>query len=126
MRILVVVAVMLGFTALGLILRRTRGLGAEHARRLNALALNVTLPAGVLVTLHDFTIDRAALAGPAIVFVLTLVLWAVAELAARALGLGRGSREVFVLAVVFGNTAFLGFPLCAAVWGNAGLAQAVL
>jgi predicted permease len=125
-RIVELLAVMAGLAGLGVLLRRLGWVRPGAAPKLNTVALYVTVPAGVFLALHVFPIDRSVLGAPALAALLTLVLWAIAELAGRAVGLAPGPRAVFVLAVVFGNTAFIGFPVVAALWGDAGLSHAVL
>lgn len=125
-RILVVLAVMSAFAGGGLGLRRLGWATPAAAPRLNAMALNVTVPAGVFLALHVFPVDRSLLGAPALMALLTFALWGLAELAGRALRLDARSRAVFVLAVTFGNTAFVGFPVVKAVLGDEGLSHAVL
>jgi len=121
-----VIAIIAAFTLLGRILRHFGWLKPEAAGQLNQIALSVTLPAGIFRTLHAFTLDRSALRPPLIaaglVFFLTALAWAVA----KASRLSRPAAAVFILSVIFSNTAFMGFPVVAALYGDAGLAQAVL
>jgi hypothetical protein len=121
-----VLAFIAALTALGVLLRRFGVLSPAHAPKLSRLAIGVTLPAGIFATLHRFALGAEGLVPAVVMFGLTLVLWAIAELAGRALRLEVRERAVFVLTVVFGNTAFLGYPVCRALFGAEGYAQAVL
>jgi predicted permease len=126
MSILGVIALMGGFALAGIVLRWLGWVRPEVSTKLNAIALNLTLPAGIFLTLHTFAISRDALIPPAIFAVLTLVWWGLATMVARRLRLMPASSAVFVLTVVFSNTAFIGFPVVEAVYGATGKAHAVL
>lgn len=126
MAILRILAFMAGLTLVGLVLRRRGLLSPAHAAKLNGAALYVTLPASIVLSLHDFPVDARSLGGPAILFVLTFVLWLIADRCARHFHAAPSQRAVFVIATVLGNTAFIGYPVVHAVFGDRGLAQAVL
>ena len=121
-----VISVIVAFTLTGVAARRVGLLRPESAGQLNRLALGVTLPAGIFRSLHTFTLDRTAARPPlfaaGLVFLLTGLSWALA----RRLRLARPVAAVFVLAVIFSNTAFMGFPVVSALYGDPGLTQAVL
>ena len=125
-RVALVLATMAAFTAVGGLLRRYAGVPSAWAPRLNAIALNVTVPLGVFVALHRFPLHFSLLGAPAIMAVVTLALAALSWFVARAMRLAPGPRALFVNAVTFGNTAFIGFPVVTAALGEAGLAHAVL
>jgi predicted permease len=126
MRIVQILALMLGFSLLGMLLRARGYLRPSAAKRLNEIALTITMPAGIFLSLHHFDIAREALAAPALAAVLTLVLLGLCVLIAGALRLPASVRTVFTLTVMFGNTAFIGFPVIRAVYGPDGLARAML
>ncbi len=126
MALLQVIAIILGLTVLGALLRRLGLLSPARAMGLNQIALNVTLPASIFRTLHAFPIARSALLPPLLTGIITVVLCAGAFGLARAARLPRATAAVFVLTIVFSNTAFMGFPVVQAAYGDAGLAQAVL
>jgi predicted permease len=121
-----VIAALVGFTVAGVILRQLGVLRSDAAHRLNRVALSVTLPAGIFRSLHTFGIAPSALRLPLITIVVSLLLCGLASALSRALSLSRDARAVFILAVVFANTAFMGFPFVSAVYGDEGLVQAVL
>jgi len=110
----------------GAFLRRSGRAAPALAPRLSSWAINVTLPLGIFAALHVFALTWASL-GPALATIgLTLALWGLSEGIGRALGLTGAERACFVLAVTFANTAFLGFPICRAIYGEEGFAAAVL
>ncbi len=62
----------------------------------------------------------------AVQVILTLILWAIGAIAARALQLEGGTRGAFLVSFVLMNTANYGFPVNQFAFGEAGLARAVL
>lgn len=121
-----VIGIMLGFTVVGLLLRRFGLVRPERAATLNRLALSVTLPAGIFRSLHAFPMDRSALGPPLVSDLVSFLFIGVGWGVARLLKLSRGHTVVFILSIVFSNTAFMGFPFIAAVYGQTGLPHAVL
>lgn len=115
---------MAALTFVGVALRRK--LSAVHATKLNELALRVTLPAAIFLAVHQFDLRSEALVAPALFFVLTVVVWGLAEAAGRALRLEAKARATFVLSAVFGNIIYIGYPVAMALHGQEGLSQAVL
>lgn len=122
--ILQILLVMAVLTLLGVGLRRW--FGSSHATKLNELALKVTLPAAIFLSVHQLRLDAAVLVAPALFFLTTLLVWGASEAAARALRLEARARATFVLSAVFGNIIYIGYPMAAALHGEAGLAQAIL
>jgi predicted permease len=124
--LLQVITLILGLTLLGAALRLMGLLSPTRAMGLNRIALNVTLPASIFRTLHAFPIVRSALVPPLLTAIITIFLCGVAFGLARMARFPRAMAAVFVLTVVFSNTAFMGFPVVQTLYGDAGLAQAVL
>lgn len=122
--ILEILAVMAALTFVGVALRRK--FTAAHATWLNELALRVTLPAAIFLSVHQFKIGVEALLAPGVFFALTLVVWIMAEGTGRALKLDAKARATFVLSSVFGNIIYIGYPMAMALHGQEGLSQAVL
>lgn len=122
--ILKILLVMAALTLVGVALRRK--FTAVHATKLNNLALHVTLPAAIFLSVHQFNIGSEALLAPGLFFALTLVVWMLSEGVGRALHLDAKARATFVLSAVFGNIIYIGYPMAMALHGHEGLAQAVL
>lgn len=122
--ILQILVVMAALTLVGVGLRRW--LTGAHAARLNDVALKVTLPAAIFLSVHRLRLDAAVLVAPALFFVTTLLVWLIAEAVARQLALDAKAHATFVLSAVFGNIIYIGYPMAAALHGEAGLAQAIL
>ena len=121
-----VLAVMGLFLALGSWLRRSGRLSPAAAPRLNGLALNVTVPSGVVLALHRFPLSGPVLLPSAVMAISTLLVWGLGVVTARLMGLGARDRPLLAAAAAFGNTAFIGFPVVRALYGTSGLAEAVL
>lgn len=119
-------AFVIGMLALGRVLGAARLLPGSAPDALNAVVLNVCLPASVL--LHAPRLDPSwelariavvpwILLGASVLLVLAL---------SRALRWGEATTGVLLLAVPLGNTAFLGYPLVGALLGEAAMAPAVV
>lgn len=119
-------AFVIGMLALGRVLGATRRLPESAPDVLNAVVLNVCLPASVL--LHaprlDPSGDLARIA--AVPWILLLLSAALVLALSRALHWDRGTTGVLLLAVPLGNTAFLGYPLVGALLGESAMAPAVV
>lgn len=119
-------AFVIGMLVLGRVLGATRRLPESAPDVLNAVVLNVCLPASVL--LHAPRLDPSGdLARIAVVpWILLLLSVALVLALSRALHWDRATTGVLLLAVPLGNTAFLGYPLVGALLGEAAVAPAVV
>ena len=120
-----VIGALLGYIALGVVLRATGLLNAEDARPLNTLLVWVALPALIFTTVRRESIDPALAALPLVAWAVVLVGLAVAWGLARLLKLEGPAAGAFILAAVFGNTAYMGYPVASALLGDAGLVRAI-
>ncbi|MCL4078798.1 AEC family transporter [Coriobacteriia bacterium Es71-Z0120] len=120
-----VIATILGYVAIGVALRVTGVLKPEDAKPLNAVLLNVGLPALVFSSVHGAKIERSLALVPALAWVVALVGLAAALLLARVLKLPPAAAGAFVLAAVFGNTGYIGYPVAHALLGEPGLVRAI-
>jgi predicted permease len=119
-------AFVIGMLALGRLLGATRLLPESAPDALNAVVLNVCLPASVL--LHAPALDPSwdLLRIAAVPWLLLAASCALVLGAARALRWDAPTTAVLLLAVPLGNTAFLGYPLVAALLGEPAMAPAVV
>lgn len=124
--LLAVIAGLIGYVAIGYVLRRSGLLGAEDARPLNSLLVYVALPALIFGTVHDATLDWSFAALPGIAWVVVLVGLAASFAVTRALKLDGPRTGAFMLVAVFGNTAYMGYPVATALLGDAGLVRAII
>lgn len=116
-----------GFAALGIVLRALGWLPAERVRRLNGFALNVALPALLVVSLYRSPpLDPGLLMLPVAswltIAVGCVVGWLVLVKALRLRAVLAGS---LFLPSLMGNTTFFGFPAASALLGSAGLLRAI-
>jgi hypothetical protein len=112
--------------ALGVLARRSGRFPEAAPVALNALVLNVALPALVLRVVHRLEFAPgllAAAATPWLIFVLAAVLF---RGLGRRLGLERGTVACLVLTGGLSNTAFVGLPMAEALLGREGLGVAVV
>lgn len=97
---------------LGSLLKRMRVLHAAHVPILNGLVVNVTLPALIFLALvRAPTLPASAARLPVALWLAEAVTIAAAYTLGRLLRLPRPVRGMLLLVGVFGNTAFLGYPI---------------
>ena len=111
--------------AAGYALRRTGLARPETAKDLNHVVFNLTLPPLIFLALHRATLSPDMLALPAIAWGITLVALALGLLLTRALRLPRSLGGAMVLALTFGNTTFLGYPIIQGFYGAEHLTLAI-
>lgn len=120
------IALVLVGLAAGYLARRLRRFPPEASDVLNRFVIDVCVPAMILLTVPQLQL-RWELATLAILpWVLAGVGYLVAQLAARTLGLDRGGAAALFLCIALGNTSFLGFPMCAALLGEASIPLAAV
>jgi predicted permease len=124
-QLLVPIAGLLAFAAIGVALRVSRLLAAEDSKVLNTVLLYSALPAWIFSSVQRAPITPSLVAMPlfgwGIVLVGLVIAWAVA----RALKLSGPTLGAFMLVAVFGNTGYVGYPLASAMLGDSGLVRAV-
>jgi hypothetical protein len=120
-----VIAAVLGYVALGVALRVGGLLSADDARPLNTLLIWVAMPALIFTTVRREAFDASMAALPVVAWAVVAVGLALAWALARALKLEGPSAGAFILAAVFGNTAYIGYPVASALLGDAGLVRAI-
>ena len=120
-----VIGGLLGFVAICVTLRVTGLLSAEDARPLNTVLLYVALPALIFSAVKRSTLDPAFVMLPAIGWAIALLGLLVAWGLSKALKLKGPTAGAFILVCVFGNTAYVGYPVAQALLGDAGLVRAI-
>ena len=124
-RLVIVIVGLLGYVLLGLLLRVTGVLKAEDAKPLNTLLIYVALPALIFTTVQRAELEWSLATLPALAWFIVFVGLAIAWGLTRALKLSGPQAGAFMLAAVFGNTAYMGYPVAVALLGDAGLVRAV-
>ncbi len=120
-----IIAGILGYFALGVILRMTGLLKPEHAQPLNALLMYVAMPALIFTTVQRCTIELSLVGMAALAWVIAIAGLALAWLIAKVLRLERPTAGAFMLVAVFGNTGYIGYPVASALLGDGGLVHAI-
>ncbi len=111
---------------LGFGFRTLRVLPDNASEVINKLVLNLCLPALILSVVSKLTFSRALLWVPLIAWLVMGLSALVIKLIARARKWPRDVEGALLLTGVLGNTAFLGYPLTRAYFGDASLGTAVL
>jgi predicted permease len=120
-----VIGAVMAYIALGVVLRVGGVLSAADARPLNTLLIWVAMPALIFTTVRREAFDPAFAMLPLIGWVVALVGLALAWGLTRLLKLEGPTAGAFMLAAVFGNTAYIGYPVASALLGDAGLVRAI-
>lgn len=124
--LLTVIGGLIAYVAIGYVLRVSRLLSAEDARPLNTLLVYVALPALIFTTVQRASLEWSLAALPAIAWVVVVVGLAVSFAITRVLKLSGPQTGAFMLVAVFGNTAYMGYPVATALLGDAGLVRAII
>jgi len=115
--------------ATGAVCRRLNILSETGTRQLSRLVLWITLPAALFVSAAQGDLADLATYGPVAFTAGALVPlfgYAIGALTARLLGLGSQQASVVRVNAGFSNTAFVGIPVCTALWGAKGALLAAL
>ena len=107
--------------ALGIALRRTGRLPQEAPAALNAVIINIALPALALAHIHGIAITPAlahAVMASWLMFGFAAAFFCVA---ARMWGLGRETTGALILTAGLANTSFVGLPMIEAFFGRHGM-----
>ena len=116
-----------GLIAMGFCLGRTRVLGAQTEHQLTRFVATVTLP---VLTFHTIAgMDPADLAAPVMASVVvgsSWLLYAVYFTLERLAGREPAQANIVALGGCYGNSAFVGLPICLALFGQGALAPSAL
>lgn len=119
-------ALILGYLALGLLLRFVPAMPADSARALNAYVLNVALPALVLLKIPELTFS-AQLWFPILTpWVLLCLVGSTIVLASKWFQWSRDTTIALLIVLPLGNTSFLGFPMVEAFLGSEQMPVAII
>jgi len=111
---------------IGALLRASGLLTKSHAERLAAVVFSISLPATIVVSLDRLTFVPGTWTLPMAACMITLPVLACAWLLARRLDLPRGRQGAFLLATGCINSVYFAYPVMAALFGDEGLARAIL
>lgn len=119
-------ALILAMLALGYAFQRLRLLPDNAAQTLNLVVLYVCLPAAVLRYAPQLHLEPALVGVAVVPWLLLAAMVPLVNAFARGLKFRDDERAVLLLAVVLGNTSFLGYPLTRALIGEHALPYAVI
>ncbi len=114
---------------LGFAIERIRPLSDATLRQLSALVVEVLLPFYLFFTTATTATPQSLGMAPALIvmgIVIPAFSYGAASLAARPAGVALEQRSAFRFSIMVANTAFLGIPICEALFGPMGAVYAVL
>lgn len=123
------VFIIFAIIGVGLFVSWRKWVSRETARVLPKLIINISLPATIVYSIYqNFPKERllGAWLPLLIIFVVTVAVYYIAKLIAWLLRIPRHRRGVFVVAMAFSNSSFIGFPVALALFGEEGMLYAVL
>lgn len=97
--------------------------------QLSGLVVDILLPFYLFYTTATGVTAESLATAPALIamgILVPLLSYPLASLALKPAGVATGQRQAFRFSAVTANTAFLGFPVCQALFGSLGLVYAVL
>jgi len=109
---------------IGFILRRTNLVDDLFTKGVSRFVLYVTLPA-LIVDSMNFEYSYEMFSNSVILLIaggaLYLILWLMGVVSSKILRLTGDSRSVFLYAVLFGNVAYIGYPVVELIIGKEGV-----
>ena len=114
---------------LGFAIQRLRPLSDQTLKQLSGLVVDILLPCFLFFTTATIATPESLSVAPALVvagIVAPLFAYLLATLALKPSGVAEAQRSVFRFSIMIANTAFLGIPICAALFGPIGAVYAVL
>ena len=115
--------------ATGALCRWFRVLNEAGIRQISRLVLWITLPAALFTSAAQSDLADLVTYGPvafAAGALVPILGYGIGALTARLLGLGIQQASVVRVNAAFSNTAFVGIPVCTALWGPQGALLAAL
>lgn len=118
--------VILVFLLLGVVLQRVKRLPVSTALRLIQYVLYIAMPALVLLHLPRLHIDAQIWVPIITPWVMLIISMLCVVVLCRKYNWSRPVMGALLIVVPLGNTSFLGFPIVQSLYGDQGLAYAVL
>lgn len=114
---------------LGFAVQRLRPLNDRTLAQLSVLVVEILLPFYLFFTTATGVTSGSLVTAPALIamgILVPLLSYPLATLALKPAGVAAEQRQAFRFSALTANTAFLGFPVCQALFGPVGLVYAVL
>jgi predicted permease len=110
----------------GYLARRFERLPSNASEVLNRFVIDICVPATILRLVPKMTLNAGLTALVITPWVMALLAYGFARIAARLLALDRATATALFLATALGNTSFLGFPLLGALLGERAIPLAAV
>lgn len=125
--VIIQLLMMMFIIIIGMVAKRFRIVDEHGDRVISSLIVNITTPALIISTM---TIELNPQIAKNIFIIIALTLfvlgfsWFFSKLTTKGEHLTDDEARVYRFATIFGNTSFLGFPMCFALFGRVGLLYA--
>ncbi|MGL4670152.1 MAG: AEC family transporter [Methanobacteriaceae archaeon] len=125
--IIEVILTIIAMILVGYVLKKAKILKLSEITTLNNLAIYVFLPCLIFASVYktDISIFPKLVIMPLIGVSISFILATIVFLVATAKKLPKEKKWGIIIPVALGNTAFLGFPFCLGLFGDAGLIRAI-
>ena len=110
----------------GIVLRRWERTPPDAHKTLNAIVVNISLPAMALEYLHQMHWTASVISAVLMPWAVFLVAALVFILLGKRLGWGKDTIGAIVLVCGLGNTSFVGIPLLDAIYGKEAIPLGIL
>ncbi|MEW6624484.1 MAG: AEC family transporter [Bacillota bacterium] len=118
-----------GIVLIGFAAKQVRLIGTQGGAYLSQIVMNITLPL-LLLSSFTFTLNWEIAQQSAVIFVVAVAALSSVIIISRIFGKLAGDRPDHLPALrfllIFGNTTFVGFPLCFLFYGEEGLFLATI
>ncbi len=113
----------------GFILARTGVLTEEQSKGISAIIINLTWPCLIIISLQrEFSIDLCINMGYTFLAIIAVLILAyfLGKGVCRIFNIDKARSYLIIFMIMFGNTAWLGIPVCKALYGADGTFYAAL
>ncbi|OFX89089.1 MAG: hypothetical protein A2W99_02195 [Bacteroidetes bacterium GWF2_33_16] len=129
--ILLQIAILGLLTLIGIIAAKMKIITIEVKDSIASVIFNITLPFLIIISVTSIELNKQILLNSILVFVFSALAitlqWIAGIISKNSLGLTDKKADIHVLNTMFGNVAFLGYPLFSALFpGGEGLLYAII
>ncbi len=113
----------------GFILARAHVLNEEQSKGISTIIINLTWPCLIIISLQrEFSIQLCINMGyvAAAIILVIIIAYLITKLVCRLMKIARDRTYLITFMVMFGNTAWIGIPVCKALYGADGTFYAAL
>lgn len=120
--------VMISIILVGYIAKRTKILDSDGDKTLSSLVVNITTPFLIIYSMTTMTEVRVLKNIFIVALIYTIIMlityYVISKIVLFMRDLSLEEKTIYRFSVIFGNIAFIGFPMCYALFGNIGLLYA--